>query len=137
MGGPPVQPSYRSLPKAPSHVSFSTQLPRARCRDIGMDNAIRPTSLPCPSHDRARSIALEYPQGMTTADLIAAKAKALSPEGQREVLDFVRFLHGRSSRGIPYKSLAGVWSDLGVDLSTEDIDEARREAWSDFPRKGL
>jgi hypothetical protein len=74
---------------------------------------------------------------MTTAELIADMAKTLSPEGQREVLDFVEFLHNRGRRAPPRKSLSGVWSDLGVDLSAEDIDDARHEAWSDFPRKDL
>jgi hypothetical protein len=71
---------------------------------------------------------------MTTAELIAAMAKALAPEGQREVLDFVEFLQSRTARQAPHKSLAGVWADLGVDLSAEDIDEARREAWSSAAR---
>jgi hypothetical protein len=74
---------------------------------------------------------------MTTAELIAANAKALSPEGQREVLDFVEFLRSRGERRAPHKSLAGAWADLGVDLSAEDIDEARREAWTKFPRQDI
>jgi hypothetical protein len=71
---------------------------------------------------------------MTTAELIAALAKALAPEEQREVLDFVEFLQSRTARRGPHKSLAGAWADLGVDLSAEDIDEARREAWSSSAR---
>jgi len=31
-------------------------------------------------------------------------------------------------RGTPHKSLSGALADLGVDLSAEDIDQARREA---------
>lgn len=74
---------------------------------------------------------------MTTAELIAAKAKALSDEGQREVLDFVEFLQTRSTRSVPRKSLGGAWSDLGIDLSADDIDEARRQAWADFPHEDV
>lgn len=31
-------------------------------------------------------------------------------------------------------SLYGLWKDLGIDLSAEDIDAARREMWGNFPR---
>ena len=74
---------------------------------------------------------------MTTADMISAKAKALPPEGQREVLDFVEFLQTRVGHHAPHRSLCGAWSDLGVDLTAEDIDEARREAWAEFPRRDV
>jgi hypothetical protein len=102
-----------------------------------MDHVAHSSSPHGPNPGRARDVTLGYPEGMTTAELIAAKAKALSAEGQREVLDFVEFLHARGSRSVPRKSLAGAWSDLGIDLSADDIDEARRGAWSDFPRKDL
>ena len=61
-------------------------------------------------------------------EILVAKARARPPEGQREVLDFVDFLETRLGRGTPYKSLSGALADLGVDLSAEDIYEARREA---------
>ncbi len=31
----------------------------------------------------------------------------------------------------------GLWSDLGVDLSADDLDAARREQWNGFPREDL
>jgi hypothetical protein len=34
----------------------------------------------------------------------------------------------------PRKSGRGIWEDLNIDLGAEDIDEARREMWKDFPR---
>ncbi len=74
---------------------------------------------------------------MTTAEIIAAKAKALPPEAQREILDFVEFLQDRERRRTSHRSLCGAWSDLGVDVSGEEIDEARREAWGDFPRRDI
>ena len=33
-----------------------------------------------------------------------------------------------------FPSLAGIWSDLKIDLSEEDMKEARREMWKNFPR---
>jgi hypothetical protein len=67
--------------------------------------------------------------------MIAAKARALPPEGQREVLDFVEFLQTRANRSTPHRSLCGLWSDLGVDISADNIDELRREACPEFPRR--
>ena len=68
-------------------------------------------------------------------EILVAKAKALRHDGQREVLDFVEFLENRSGRATPHKSLSGAWADLGVDLSAGDIDQARRDAWAEFPRR--
>jgi hypothetical protein len=33
--------------------------------------------------------------------------------------------------------LRGIFADLSVSLSAEEIDEARREAWSGFPREDV
>jgi hypothetical protein len=38
----------------------------------------------------------------------------------------------RSSR-----SLWGLWADLNISISSEDIDEARREMWGNFPRDDI
>ena len=37
----------------------------------------------------------------------------------------------------PLKSLYGLWQDFGIDLSAEEIDEARREMWGTFPRDDI
>lgn len=37
----------------------------------------------------------------------------------------------------PRKSLYGLWAHLHVDVSSEDIDEARREMWGNFPREDI
>ena len=41
---------------------------------------------------------LRYHRGMTTMEILVAKAKALPPEGQREALDFVELLETRLRR---------------------------------------
>ncbi len=63
------------------------------------------------------------------------KLRALPPGRQREVVDFVEFLHKKTSSNEPRKSLAGLWADLNVDITEEEITEARRECWSNFPRE--
>jgi hypothetical protein len=37
----------------------------------------------------------------------------------------------------PFRSLRGALKDLGPAPSAEDIDEARREAWANFPREDI
>jgi len=37
----------------------------------------------------------------------------------------------------PLKSLRGLWKELDFDISAEEIDQARREAWADFPREDI
>lgn len=68
---------------------------------------------------------------------ILAKLKRLPPERQREVLDFVEFLERKSGPTSGRQPLRGIFADLGVSISAEEIDEARREAWSGFPREDI
>jgi hypothetical protein len=35
----------------------------------------------------------------------------------------------------PHKSMRGLWKDLPPSVSAEEIDEARRDLWKDFPRE--
>lgn len=35
------------------------------------------------------------------------------------------------------RSLKGLWADLGVQITEEDIEKVRREMWSGFPRKDI
>lgn len=37
----------------------------------------------------------------------------------------------------PKRSSYGILADLNVDLSMDDIDQARREMWSNFPREDI
>lgn len=37
----------------------------------------------------------------------------------------------------PLRSLYGLWKNLNIEVSTEDIDEARRELWGQFPREDI
>lgn len=64
--------------------------------------------------------------------------KQLPYAKQEEVLDFVRFLRSREPAvPQPRQSLYGLWADLSAPISAEDIDEARREMWGNFPREDI
>ncbi len=72
---------------------------------------------------------------MTVVESIIERVGNLSVERQRELLDFAEYLeYKETSNGRkPRKSLRGMWK--GVDISAEDIDEARREVWGNFQRE--
>lgn len=72
---------------------------------------------------------------MTIEQAVVEKLRALPPEQQEKVLEFVETLQPQSpTEKRPLRSVAGLWSDLDIDLTNEDIDEARREMWGNFPR---
>lgn len=58
--------------------------------------------------------------------------RVLPPERQQEVLDFVEFLKTRTASKTVRKSLKGIWANYNIDLSTEEIAEARQHLWADF-----
>ena len=66
-------------------------------------------------------------------EAVIAKLRELPADKQQEVLDFARFLGTRQKR--PLKSVYGLWKDLGISISEEDIAEARKEMWGHFPRE--
>ena len=53
------------------------------------------------------------------------------------VPDLAAPLAEAEERAKPLRSLYGLWKDLGVDLSAEDIDAARRDMWGAFPREDV
>jgi hypothetical protein len=72
---------------------------------------------------------------MSIEQAVVERLKALPPEKQREVLEFVESLHASNGgRRKPLKSLKGLWADLNVKVTEEDIAQARREMWGNFPR---
>lgn len=68
---------------------------------------------------------------MTIEEQVLEKLRALPPEKQREVLEFAVSLQ---NGGKPLRSAEGLWADLNIDITAEDIAELRREMWSKFPR---
>ena len=53
------------------------------------------------------------------------------------VPDLAAPLAAAEEKAQPLRSLYGLWKDLGVDLSAEDIDAARRDMWGMFPREDV
>jgi hypothetical protein len=74
---------------------------------------------------------------MTIEDSVIEKLRTLPPERKQQVLDFVEFLEQKSAVKQPRRSVEGLWADLGVQITEEDINEARREMWGNFPRDDI
>jgi len=71
---------------------------------------------------------------MKIEDAILELLRALPADRQQEVLDFADFLKAKSLPRRPLKSLEGLWAGHGISISEEDIAEARREMFGNFPR---
>jgi len=71
---------------------------------------------------------------MTIEQQVLEKLRDLPPERQKEVLDFVDFLREKNGSKKPRHSLRGLWKDLNIDITEEDIAQVRREMWGNFPR---
>ena len=71
---------------------------------------------------------------MSTEQAILEKVRTLPPDKQQEVLDFIEFLQQKTAAKHKRRSLEGLWADLGIEITEEDIAEARQEMWENFPR---
>ena len=66
---------------------------------------------------------------MTSEELLFSKIKLLPPNLKEEALHFVEFLEGKVEEKKPRISLEGIWADMNVNITEEDIREARNEMW--------
>lgn len=71
---------------------------------------------------------------MTIEEIVLEKLRGLTPAKQKEVLEFVESLKLDASDKKPLRSLEGLLEDLHVDITEEDIAQARHEMWGNFPR---
>lgn len=76
----------------------------------------------------------EWQGTVTIEQQVLEKLRDLPPDKQKEVLDLVDFLKERKETTGPRRSLLGLWKDLNIHITEEDIAEARREMWGNFPR---
>ena len=74
-----------------------------------------------------------------TADAVLDLLRQLPPRERLRVLaqalpEVEQELSGEPR---PLRSLRGLWKDLDFDITAEDIDQVRREAWANFPREDI
>ena len=72
---------------------------------------------------------------MSLEQAILQAIRELPADKQQEILNHAARLRNEAERKIPFKSVRGLWADLGISLSAEEIDENQRDMWRDFPRQ--
>jgi hypothetical protein len=60
--------------------------------------------------------------------------RSLPPEKQKELLEHANRLRQDAAPRKPFKSIRGLWADLNIVLTAEEIEENRRDMWKNFPR---
>jgi hypothetical protein len=71
---------------------------------------------------------------MSIEQQLLQKLRGLPPEQQKEVLSFVDSLQQKNGPTKPLRSLRGLWKTFNIEITEEEIAEARREMWANFPR---
>ena len=64
------------------------------------------------------------------------RIRRLPPDKQQKVEDFIEEMERRASSA-KQRHLMGALAHLNIKITEQDIDEARREMWSDFPRNDI
>ncbi|MGK7926280.1 MAG: DUF2281 domain-containing protein [Spirulina sp.] len=72
---------------------------------------------------------------MTLEQAVLETLQELPPDKQQEVLDFAQYLRQKVTPKHPRHSLKGLCADLNIHITEEDIAEARKEMWGNFPRE--
>ena len=83
------------------------------------------------------STGIEQARPGSLAHAVLQRLRALSPDKQQQVLEFAEFLAHKQVPKRPRRSVKGLWADLNVRITEEDIAEARREMWGNFPRDDI
>ncbi|MFZ4659932.1 MAG: DUF2281 domain-containing protein [Caldilineaceae bacterium] len=71
---------------------------------------------------------------MTIEQAVLQQLQTLPTERKQEVLDFVEFLQTRRIVKRKRRNPIGLFADLKIQITAQDIDEARQEMWGNFPR---
>ena len=68
-------------------------------------------------------------------EAVIALLRQLASEKQQDVLDFANSLRAKTGERPHLKSVRGLCANLGFRISEEEISEARKEMWGQFPRE--
>ncbi len=74
---------------------------------------------------------------MSLEQAILEAVRALPTEKQQEILSHATRLRNQTTSKNPLPSVKGLWADLGISLSAEEIEANQREMWKDFPRENI
>jgi len=69
---------------------------------------------------------------MTSEEFLLQKIKVLPPDLKQKAIEFVVSLQSEAQNKTPRVSLKGIWADMNVNITEEDIREARNEMWRGY-----
>jgi hypothetical protein len=73
---------------------------------------------------------------MSVEETLVQKLRALPPDKQRSVLEFVESLDEGNGNQPQRRLLKGALSQLNIHISEDQINEVRREMWRGYSREG-
>ena len=74
---------------------------------------------------------------MSLEQAILDAVRALPAEKQQEILSHAARLRDECVKTRPFKSVRGLWADLGISLSSDEIEQNQNEMWKNFPRDDI
>jgi len=74
---------------------------------------------------------------LTLEQAILEAVRALPAEKQQEILHHATRLRRQTTDKRPLRSVKGLWADLGISLSAEELKENQNEMWKNFPREHI
>ena len=74
---------------------------------------------------------------MSVEQAILDAVRSLPFDKQQEILSHATRLRDEAAAKKPFRSIKGILAGRGISVSAEDIDEARREMWKNFPREDI
>jgi hypothetical protein len=74
---------------------------------------------------------------MSLEKAILSAVRALPPEKQQELLSHAARLRDECVKKKPFKSVKSLWADLGISLSSGEIEQNQRGMWRNFPRDDI
>jgi hypothetical protein len=71
---------------------------------------------------------------MNIEQAVLERLRQLPVDKQQQLLDFAEFLSQKTTPKTPLRTVRGLCADLKVDITEEDIAQARQEMWGNFPK---
>ena len=71
---------------------------------------------------------------MTSEEVLLKTFKILPTSRKQELLDYAKILEQKEAVKKPRVSLKGIWADFDVNITAEDIREARNEMWRGYTK---
>ena len=68
-------------------------------------------------------------------ETLIAVIKTLPTEKQQALLEFAEFLQSKTTSKFPSKSIKGLWANVDINLTEEELSTARKEMWANLPQE--